>query len=271
MSENFDYYEDGNTEYLDDGGASAYVGQEGNNTGYVNESFTNGGGETTYLASRNKYSSIHSRPSDKEIEESKLQQRRHLGGHKDSTRQNSTNQLDIEESKKKQMAYLEKEQKENKEKEQGQKENKEEEDKKDNGSDEGRKDHVTNKSSHARPSDAALMTHENSGQLLGVDRDTNVMNDRDYILKYFPGANDVYVYDDDGNILSAADVSLAERKLIKRAVSGHWYFMTYGFVTSEPKAKSLSDKLAKIKPGLTLPNHLMRNIESKWLKSDNMQ
>jgi len=108
-------------------------------------------------------------------------------------------------------------------------------------------------SAHGRPSEDKLWN--------SASNDDDV-SDKDYLLRYFPGAESVYGYDENGNILSVSND--AERKTIKRAVCGHWYFFTFGCVSSETKAKSLSEKLSKIKPYLDFTSQLKNKFE--WLK-----
>ena len=124
------------------------------------------------------------------------------------------------------------------------------------------------KSSHSRPNDQAL-THEmtynqraqgapqqQSGAGSTSTTDAS-MTERDYLLKWFPGALDVYNYDENGSIVAVSNTS--DRKIIKRAVGGHWYFMTFGCVSSEEKAKLLSNKLARFKQDLGFTSQFMKS------------
>jgi len=155
------------------------------------------------------------------------------------------------------------------------------------GNQENQESHVQARTtSHVRPDDAAVLSSMNddgkharhglkamkgesgessTGESSAVQGDE--VSDRDYLLRYFPGALEVYNYDENGHITRPSEVSLADRKIIKRAICGHWYFFTYGCAANEEKAKHLSTKLAKIKPDLSLTTHLKKKVtDSSWLK-----
>ena len=92
------------------------------------------------------------------------------------------------------------------------------------------------------------------------------VSDQDYLLKYFPGAKETYIYDEASNIIGTTrDVNMINRKDIKKAVCAHAYFFRYGFVKNDAKSKQLAGKLYDIKPSLSFVSHLMKRSE-KWLK-----
>jgi hypothetical protein len=100
-----------------------------------------------------------------------------------------------------------------------------------------------------------------SGESVNDSKSTkSVESDYVYLVKYFPGGKHVYKFDESGSILGTSDVSLNNRKDIKRAVCGHWYFFTFGSVLNEKKAKSLSERLATLKSNLSFASHLRNKV-----------
>jgi len=273
--------------YMEDTGAAAYEGQEnsndamnndynegsedvgnyndgdGGNTGYVDSSYTDHNDDTYSSQNQNVRRSGHARPSDQEIQQNKMMQSRSQNWNLQNHHEHKENQ-DFQAGTNQSMSRSSHARP---------------------PQDEIERNKMLQRrggmpySSHVRPTDEAML-HEMSvpnpqesrgdrgdrdDQILTTSQTTN-QSDKSYLLQYFPGASEVYNYDENDSIISPSDVSMADRKTIKRAISGHWYFFTFGCVSEEVKAKSLSNKLARIKPDLNLTNHLMRTVETKWRK-----
>lgn len=239
---------------MDETGAPAYIGQEasstdyggsGENSGYVDPSFLDSG-ETEASSGYEISRRGHGRPSDEEIQKMisqsrKEQESRGTPRQKSSHARPSDKDLGQMGPSRKEIEHMKMAQKQA-----------------------YRSQSTTApQSSHARPSDYTLIRgmYGTNGGTEDVSQD-----DKSFVTKYFPGASDVYQYDDNGSIISATDVSFSERRNVKKAICGHWYFFTFGCVSNEPQSKRLSEKLAKIKSDLNLANHIIRKAEEKWHK-----
>lgn len=303
--ENFDTEEYGDDSYLDDSGAAAYIGA------------------STYMTKRKNYA----RPSDAEIEASKMEQRHstlqnfsaseqerdeHDEHHGDKNlRSRPDVESEIEKSKLEQSKWKSHDQWNSQDEQSRVRDGQPVDGQPVDGqygqpvtSGQSSSSGVARSSGHVRPSNEEILSSMNvssdqrrrgglsahaegygsgeggsgegssrlgsgygSGEGSGEIGSAEEVSDRDYLLKYFPGALEVYNYDENGHIICASDVSLADRKIVKRAICGHWYFFTYGCAANEEKAKHLSNKLAKIKPDLNLASHIKKKVtDTQWLK-----
>ena len=79
-------------------------------------------------------------------------------------------------------------------------------------------------SSHSRPSNDMLVRsmYNSSTGTDGSQTQEESQDDKSLVMKYFPGVSDVYQFDENGSIISAADISFSERRNLKRTVCGHW-------------------------------------------------
>jgi hypothetical protein len=95
------------------------------------------------------------------------------------------------------------------------------------------------------------------------ENDDSFSSDKEIILRFFPDAGNMYKYDANDSITSAAAVSFLHRKQLKKLVYCQWYFFTFGFVSKFQYSKHLSDKLAQVISDLTFSSLLFKKSDER--------
>lgn len=95
--------------------------------------------------------------------------------------------------------------------------------------------------------------------------DTSSMTQIQYLEKYFPNGGNIYQKNENHEITGVTDnVSMVNRRDLKKAVCAHLYFLRHGFVKNDAKALELAGVLGDIKPSLSLVSQLKKRSD-KWL------
>ena len=94
-----------------------------------------------------------------------------------------------------------------------------------------------------------------------------IVSEKNYMKQYFPTCEDIYLFSNEGEltVLNDEGVGNMERYRLKRIVTSHWYFFKHGRAKNDSLAKTIVNKLMRIKTDLTFSTFMLNKVK-KWLK-----